>query len=109
FAAELEIPADALVGVLTAAYRLLDLITFYTIVGKCVTAWPIRRGTDAYHAAGMIHKDMQKGFVKAEVVSFEDLKAAGSWVHAREKGKLKLEGREYVIQDADVLQFKFTS
>ncbi|MCL6628142.1 MAG: redox-regulated ATPase YchF [Armatimonadetes bacterium] len=109
FAAELEMPADALAGVLTAAYRLLDLITFYTIVGKCVTAWPIRRGTDAYHAAGMIHKDMQKGFVKAEVVSFEDLKSAGSWAHAREKGKLKLEGREYVIQDGDVLQFKFTA
>jgi GTP-binding protein YchF len=109
FATELDMPVDALAEVLTAAYQLLDLITFYTIVGKCVTAWPIRRGTDAYHAAGMIHKDIQKGFVKAEVVSFEDLKGAGSWLHAREKGKLKLEGREYIIQDGDVLLFKFTA
>ncbi len=109
FAAELEMPADALAGVLTAAYRLLELITFYTIVGQCVTAWPVRSGTDAYHAAGMIHKDIQKGFVKAEVVSLDALKSAGSWANARQQGKLRLEGREYVIQDGDVVQFKFTA
>jgi GTP-binding protein YchF len=109
FAAELEMPADALAGILTAAYRLLDLITFYTIVGKCVTAWPIHKGTNTYDAAGMIHKDIQKGFVKAEVVAFDDLKAVGSWHHAREKGKLKLEGREYILHDGDIVLFKFTS
>ena len=109
FAAALEMPADALAGVLTAAYRLLDLITFYTIVGKCVTAWPIRKGMDAYRAAGMIHKDIQKGFVKAEVVSFDDLKHAGSWANARHEGKLRLEGREYIIHDGDVILFKFTT
>ena len=109
FAAELEMPADTLAGILTAAYRLLDLITFYTIVGKCVTAWPIRKGTNTYDAAGMIHKDMQKGFVKAEVVLFEDLKSTGSWANARHEGKLKLEGREYILHDGDVVLFKFTS
>ena len=109
FAAELEMPVDALTGVLTAAYRLLDLITFYTIVGECVTAWAIRSGTDAYHAAGMIHKDIQKGFVKAEVVSYDDLKAAGSWANARQEGKLRLEGREYIIHDGDAVLFKFTT
>lgn len=108
FAAEFHLPVDALAGVLTAAYRLLDLITFYTIVGKCVTAWPIPRGTDACHAAGKIHKDMQKGFVKAEVVPFEGLKAAGSWANARQEGKLRIEGRECVIEDGDVVLFKFT-
>jgi len=109
FAAELEMPADALAGILTAAYRLLDLITFYTVVGKCVTAWAIRSGTDAYHAAGMIHKDIQKGFVKAEVMSFDALKATGSWANARHEGKLRLEGREYILQDGDVVLFKFTA
>jgi hypothetical protein len=64
---------------------------------------------DAYHAAGMIHKDIQKGFIKAEAVLFDDLKTAGSWTHAREKGKLKLEGREYIIQDGDVVLFRFTA
>lgn len=109
FAAEFKMPVDTLAGVLTAAYRLLDLITFYTIVGKCVTAWPVRQRTDAYHAAGMIHKDIQKGFVKAEVISYADLKATGSWANARHEGKLRLEGREYVIHDGDVVLFKFTA
>jgi len=109
FAAELHMPADALAGILTAAYRLLDLITFYTVVGKCVTAWPIRKGMDAYHAAGIIHKDIQKGFVKAEVVPFNDLKSTGSWANARHEAKLRLEGREYVIHDGDVVLFKFTA
>lgn len=109
FASELQMSADALAGILTAAYRLLDLITFYTIVGKCVTAWPICQGTNAWEAAGKIHKDIQKGFIKAEVVSFDDLKAVGSWHHAREMGKLKLEGREYVIHDGDVVLFKFSA
>ena len=109
FAAEFKIPVDALAGVMTAAYRLLDLITFYTIVGKCVTAWPIRQGADAYDAAGVIHKDMQKGFVKAEVVPFEDLKSTGSWANARHEGKLRIEGRECVIHDGDVVLFKFTA
>ena len=108
FAAELHVPANALAGILTAAYRLLDLITFYTIVGKCVTAWPIRKGTDTYHAAGMIHKDIQKGFIKAEVVLYDDLKSAGSWGEARHLGKLRLEGRDYVIRDGDVILYKFT-
>lgn len=109
FASELEMPADALAGLLNAAYGLLDLITFYTVVGKCVTAWPIKRGTDVFDAAGMIHKDMQKGFIKAEVVAFEDLKDVGSWAHAREKGKLKVEGREYIVQDGDILHLKFAA
>jgi len=108
FAKEFHMPTDALAEILKAAYGLLNLITFYTIVGKCVTAWPLRRGTDAYHAAGMIHKDIQKGFVKAEVVSASDLLEAGSWSQAREKGKLKVEGREYIIQDGDVIHFRFT-
>ena len=106
FTEELHISVNALAGTLTAAYKLLDLITFYTIVGKCVTAWPVRKGTDTYTAAGMIHKDIQAHFVKAEVVHFDDLKATGSWANARQHGKLLLEGREYVIRDGDVVLFK---
>ncbi|MDH7481350.1 MAG: redox-regulated ATPase YchF [Armatimonadota bacterium] len=109
FANEFGMPTNALAEILIAAYRLLDLITFYTIVGRCVTAWPIRRGSDAYHAAGMIHKDIQKGFIKAEVVSYEDLKASGSWANARHLGKIRLEGREYILQDGDIVFFKFSA
>ena len=91
-----------------AGYRLLDLITFLTATGtKAVQAWSIRAGTKAPQAAGNVHSDMEKGFIRAEAVHFEDLEALGSFAAAREKGLLRVEGRDYVVQDGDVIHFRF--
>lgn len=90
------------------SYKLLDLVTFFTGVGRELKAWPVRRGTTAYEAAGRIHSDMQKGFVRAEVINWLNLVEAGSWVEARERGMVGFEGREYIIKDGDVIYFRFT-
>jgi GTP-binding protein YchF len=96
---------DALVR---AGYELLNLITFFTATGsKEVRAWPIPRGTTAGDAAGRIHSDIQRGFIRAEVVPFDVLDSLGSFAAVREKGLLRLEGREYVIQDGDIVHFRF--
>lgn len=94
-----------LIGV---TYELLGLISFYTVKGgKEVTAWAIKKGSTALEAAGKVHTDMAKGFIKAEVVSFEALVNAGGWQPAKQKGKLRLEGRDYLVTDGDVIEFKF--
>jgi GTP-binding protein YchF len=90
-----------------AAYGLLDLISFLTSGEDECRAWSIRRGTHAQKAAGVIHSDIERGFIRAEVVRFEDLIALGSEAKCREQGKLKLEGKEYVVQDGDVIHFRF--
>jgi GTP-binding protein YchF len=90
-----------------AARRLLDLITFYSIESSEVRAWLIPEGTTAAGAAAEIHTDMARGFVKAEVVRAENLVSAGSVPHARERGVVKIEGRDYVVHDGDVLTFRF--
>jgi small GTP-binding protein len=90
-----------------AAYKLLDLITFFTIKGgKQVQAWPIKTGSTAIQAAEMVHTDFAKGFIKAEVISFNDLEKAESWRKAQELGKTRSEGRDYVVRDGDVVEFK---
>jgi small GTP-binding protein len=90
------------------AYQLLGLITFYTIKGgKEVTAWALRRGETALRASEIVHTDFAKGFIKAEVVGLDDLMMAGNWQAAKNKGKVRLEGRDYQIQDGDVVEFKF--
>ncbi|HUV43082.1 MAG TPA: DUF933 domain-containing protein [Patescibacteria group bacterium] len=89
-------------------YELLDLITFYTVKGnKEVTAWSLKKGLTAFVAAEKVHTDMAKGFIKAEVVGFADLIAASSWLGAKSKGKVRLEGRDYLVKDGDVIEFKF--
>jgi hypothetical protein len=90
-----------------AAYSLLDLISFLTSGEDECRAWPIGRGTTAHKAAGKIHSDIERGFIRAEVVRFSDLIALGSEARCREAGKLKLEGKEYVVQDGDVIHFRF--
>jgi len=91
-----------------AGYRLLDLITFFTIAGgKEAHAWPIPRGTPVIEAAGRIHTDMQRGFIRAEVIAGEHLLRAGSVAAAREQGLLHLEGKEYIVQDGDVVYIRF--
>ena len=108
-AAELELGdargADAVVA---AGYRLLDLVTFFTGSGPPeARAWPVGRGTTAAEAAGRIHSDMERGFIRAEVIPWDALVAAGSFARAREAAALRMEGRDYVVQEGDVLQIRF--
>lgn len=91
-------------------YKLLGLITFYTIKGdKELTAWSLRRGETALRASALVHSDMAKGFIKAEVVGFDDLMSFRGWSEAKAKGKIRLEGRDYQVRDGDVIEFKFSS
>lgn len=90
------------------AYELLGLITFYTVVGgREVRAWALKEGSSALAAAAKVHTDMAQGFIKAEVVSYQDLEAAAGWQKARSGGKIRLEGRDYPVRDGDVIEFKF--
>jgi GTP-binding protein YchF len=89
-----------------ATYNLLGLISFFTAGEPEVRAWTIRRGTPAAKAAGEIHTDIERNFIRAEVVRCADLLAAGSWPAAREKGQVRLEGKEYVVQEGDVILFR---
>lgn len=107
FEAEMGITEESLPRVVKACYELLELITFFSIdSGEC-RAWSVRRGSHASHAAGRIHTDFEKGFVKAEVVHYEDFLSCGCFSSAREAGHLKVEGRDYVVLDGDVMHFKF--
>jgi ribosome-binding ATPase YchF (GTP1/OBG family) len=90
-----------------AAYRLLGLITFFTFNEKECRAWTVREGSTARRAAGRIHTDMERGFIAAEVGRWEDIVAAGSWARAREEAKVRLEGRDYIIRDGDVMLVRF--
>lgn len=108
FQKELGLEESGLDRVIKASYQLLDLITFFTTTGdKEVRAWAVRRGSTAPEAAGKVHTDMQQGFIRAEVVSFTDLDRAGSISKAREEGLLRLEGKDYIVQDGDVCYFRF--
>ncbi len=89
------------------SFQLLGLITFFTTASNEVRAWPIRQGTSALHAAGKIHTDMERGFIRAEVISFGDLIRAGSIAEGRKHGLLRLEGKNYQVQDGDVITFLF--
>jgi ribosome-binding ATPase YchF (GTP1/OBG family) len=91
-----------------AGYRLLDLVTFFTgSEPPEARAWPVARGTTADRAAGRVHSDMQRGFIRAEVIPWDALAAAGSFARAREAGQVRVEGRDYVVRDGDVLQIRF--
>src|SRR5205823_10996740 len=90
-----------------SAYHLLGLTSFLTAGEKEVRAWTIPQGTRAQTAAGTIHTDIERGFIRAEVISYEDLMRAGSYAAAREQGLLRLEGKEYVMQEGDVVHFRF--
>lgn len=99
---------SGLARLIKASYRLLRLITFFTIVGPEVRAWTIPENTLAPQAAGRIHSDMERGFIMADVVAFDDLIKAKTWSACRDNGTLHQEGRNYCMQDGDVVQFKFS-
>ncbi len=107
FLEELGLKQSGLDKVIEAGYKLLGLITFLTSGPKETRAWTIKKGTKAPQAAGKIHTDFEKGFIRAEVTSFEDLQKAGSLVKAKEMGLTRLEGKDYVMQDGDVVLFRF--
>jgi len=107
FRAEFNIADTALNRVIKESYALLDLITFFTIGKKEIRAWAIRKGTPAEDAAEVIHSDMKRGFIRAEVVSYNDLTASGSYAAARKNGTVRLEGRSYEVQDGDIVTFRF--
>jgi ribosome-binding ATPase len=107
--ADLGIAESSLQRVVGGAFALLDLIAFFTAgEDKPAQSWHLRRGLTAWHAAGQIHSDIQKGFVRAEVVGWDALVEAGGYAGARERGTLRLEGRDYKMRDGDVLTVKFT-
>ncbi len=109
YRAEVGLAHSGLETLAQAGYEVLDLITFFTITGgREVRAWPIQRSTKASQAAGKVHSQMERGFIRAEVVHFEQLVEAGSWQAVRERGILRTEGRDYAVQDGDVCLFRFS-
>ena len=107
FLAELGLERSGLDRLIQKSYHLLGLISYLTAGQPEVRAWTITRGTKAPQAAGKIHTDFERGFIRAEVISYEDLIANGSMAAAREKGLVRSEGKEYVMQDGDVVLFRF--
>jgi GTP-binding protein YchF len=107
FLAVLGLKESGLAGVIRAGYALLDLLTFFTAGPKEVRAWTVTRGATAPNAAGRIHTDFERGFIRAEVTSFEDFIKYGGEHGARAAGKLRLEGKEYITQEGDVMHFRF--
>jgi GTP-binding protein YchF len=107
FLAELGMEQSGLDNVIQAGYRLLDLLTFFTAGPKEARAWTVRRGSSAPQAAGRIHTDFERGFIRAEVVSYDDFIACGGEQGAKEAGKWRLEGKGYILKEGDVIHFRF--
>jgi GTP-binding protein YchF len=107
YLASLGLAEPGLDRLVHAGYALLGLITYFTVGPDECRAWTVRRGATAPQAAGVIHTDFEKGFIKAEVIRYEDLLELRTEAACREKGKLRIEGKEYVVQDGDVMHFRF--
>jgi ribosome-binding ATPase YchF (GTP1/OBG family) len=106
---DLGVSESGLNRVVRGAFGLLDLIAFFTAgEAKPAQSWHLRRGRTAWHAAGEIHSDIQRGFVRAEVIGWQELVDAGGYAGARDRGTLRLEGRDYAMRDGDVITVKFT-
>jgi hypothetical protein len=106
---DLGLDEPGLNRLIQAGYALLDLITFFTVGPKEARAWTVRRKTRAPRAAGVIHTDFEKGFIRAETIAFEDFVRLGGENKAKEAGKMRLEGKEYIVQDGDVMHFRFAN
>jgi len=107
FRKELGLEGSSLERLVQVGYEILELVTFYTTVSLELRAWTVSKGTPAPKAAGKIHSDMERGFIRAEVISYSDFMACGSEHSAREKGLLRSEGKDYLIQDGDIVHFRF--
>lgn len=107
FLEELGIEESGLDQLIRSAYQLLGLATYFTAGVQEVRAWTFKKGMKAPQCAGIIHSDFERGFIRAETVSYDDLLTAGNMVAAREAGKVRLEGKEYIVQDGDVIHFRF--
>jgi GTP-binding protein YchF len=107
FLADLGLQEPGLNTVIRAAYKLLNLITYFTAGVKEVRAWTIHRGDTAPKAAAVIHNDFEKGFIRAETIAYDDYVAFGGEAKSKEAGKMRLEGKEYIVQDGDVMHFRF--
>ena len=107
FLSSYQLKESGLARLIRTTYALLGLISFFTVGEDECRAWTLRRGTPARKAAGVIHSDIERGFIRAEVVAYEDLIAAGSWAACRDRGTLRLEGKDYVFEDGDVTNFRF--
>ena len=107
FLEELGLEQSGLDRLIQCSYTLLGLISFLTAGSDEVRAWTITRGTKAPQAAGKIHSDFERGFIRAEVIAFDDLQTLGTMSAAREKGRIRSEGKEYVMKDGDIVNFLF--
>jgi ribosome-binding ATPase YchF (GTP1/OBG family) len=107
FLQDLGLTESALARFIRTAYGLLDLVSFFTVGPDEVRAWPIRRGTRARQAAGKIHTDLERGFIRAEVMPYELFLTAGSEQAMRDTGHLKVEGKDYLVLDGDILNIRF--
>jgi ribosome-binding ATPase len=107
FLADLGLKESGVTKMIRAAYKLLNLITYFTAGVQEVRAWTITRDTKAPQAAGVIHSDFEKGFIRAEVIKYDDFVRLGSEAACRDAGKLGVEGKEYVVQDGDIMHFRF--
>ena len=109
FLADLGLTETGLARVIRAGYGLLGLLTFFTVGPKEARAWTVRKGAKAPEAAGVIHTDFEKGFIRAETIAYNDYVAGKGEAGARDAGKLRLEGKEYIVQDGDVMHFRFNT
>ena len=109
FLTEMGLKEAGLNRLIHSGYQLLDLVTYFTVGPKEARAWTITRGTKAPQAAGVIHTDFEKGFIRAETIAYQDYATLGGEVPAKEAGKMRLEGKDYVVQDGDVMNFRFAN
>ena len=109
FLAEMGLTEPGLNRLIRAGYKLLDLVTYFTVGPKEARAWTITRGTKAPQAAGVIHTDFEKGFIRAETIAYDDYVTLNGETGAKDAGKMRLEGKEYAVQDGDVMHFRFAN
>ena len=105
----LNLKDTSLNNLIRKGYKLLNIETFFTSGPEETRAWTIKKNSLAPEAAGEIHSDFEKGFIRAETVSYDDFVNLNGWVNSKEKGKMRLEGKEYIVKDGDILNFRFNT